>query len=189
MSSLHMHMIAHFINWLNGCIMLLHLLHSEIFADSLFLCSCAESQSVPLYLDVETSSFYSELNCAQVRKQLSPSDLYFGLRSVTVQHNMHIWHVNALSMWKSLSLSSVKSVSLFADRSVVCNNSMVGSLYFVLHEALPFPQSADQQTMFIQGEGTTPGANPSGILSHSSSASTLAPFTHSQCFYLAIQCS
>lgn len=78
---------------------------------------------------------------------------------------------------------------LCADRSVVCNNSMVGSLYFVLHEALPFPQSADQQTMFIQGEGTTPGANPSGILSHSSSASTLAPFTHSQCFYLAIQCS
>ncbi|CAM4615697.1 hypothetical protein PO909_007040 [Leuciscus waleckii] len=28
--------------------------------------SCAESQSVPLYLDVETSSFYSELNCAQI---------------------------------------------------------------------------------------------------------------------------
>lgn len=58
------------------------LLHSEIFTVSLFLCSCAESQSVPLYLDVETSSFYSELNCAQVRKQLSASDLHFGLRSV-----------------------------------------------------------------------------------------------------------
>ncbi|XP_062855720.1 transmembrane protein 179-like [Trichomycterus rosablanca] len=28
--------------------------------------SCAESQSVPLYLDVETSSFYSELTCAQI---------------------------------------------------------------------------------------------------------------------------
>ncbi|KAL2077077.1 hypothetical protein ACEWY4_026581 [Coilia grayii] len=28
--------------------------------------SCAESQSIPLYLDVETSSFYSELSCAQI---------------------------------------------------------------------------------------------------------------------------
>ncbi|XP_041654215.1 transmembrane protein 179 [Cheilinus undulatus] len=28
--------------------------------------SCAESQSVPLYLDVDTSSFYTELNLAQV---------------------------------------------------------------------------------------------------------------------------
>ncbi|KAG5263480.1 hypothetical protein AALO_G00265310 [Alosa alosa] len=28
--------------------------------------SCAESQSIPLYLDVETSSFYSELTCAQL---------------------------------------------------------------------------------------------------------------------------
>ncbi len=44
--------------------------HSDVFNDSLRLCSCAESQSVPLYLDVETSSFYSELNCAQVKEQL-----------------------------------------------------------------------------------------------------------------------
>jgi len=66
---------------------------------------------------------------------------------------------------------------------------MVGSLYFVLHEALPFPQSADQQTMFIQGEGTPPGANSSSVLSHSTFASTLAPFTLSQCFYLVIQYS
>lgn len=28
--------------------------------------SCAESQSVPLYLDVETSSFYTDLTCAEV---------------------------------------------------------------------------------------------------------------------------
>ncbi|XP_066504944.1 transmembrane protein 179-like isoform X2 [Hoplias malabaricus] len=28
--------------------------------------SCAESQSVPLYLDVETSSFYAELMCAEI---------------------------------------------------------------------------------------------------------------------------
>ena len=30
------------------------------------LFSCAESQSVPLYLDVDTSSFYTELSLAQV---------------------------------------------------------------------------------------------------------------------------
>lgn len=28
--------------------------------------SCAESQSVPLYLDVDASSFYTELSLAQV---------------------------------------------------------------------------------------------------------------------------
>ncbi|XP_030622578.1 transmembrane protein 179 [Chanos chanos] len=28
--------------------------------------SCAESQAIPLYLDVETSSFYTELTCAQI---------------------------------------------------------------------------------------------------------------------------
>ncbi|KAK1804423.1 hypothetical protein P4O66_020434 [Electrophorus voltai] len=28
--------------------------------------SCAESQAVPLYLDLETSSFYSEFTCAQI---------------------------------------------------------------------------------------------------------------------------
>ncbi|XP_045898320.1 transmembrane protein 179-like [Micropterus dolomieu] len=31
----------------------------------LFVFSCAESQSVPLYLDVDTSSFYTELSLAQ----------------------------------------------------------------------------------------------------------------------------
>lgn len=31
-----------------------------------FVLSCAESQSMPLYLDVDTSSFYTELNLAQV---------------------------------------------------------------------------------------------------------------------------
>lgn len=35
----------------------------------LFVFSCAESQSVPLYLDVDTSSFYTELSLAQVGVQ------------------------------------------------------------------------------------------------------------------------
>lgn len=33
----------------------------------ILVCSCAESQSMPLYLDVDTSSFYTELSLAQVR--------------------------------------------------------------------------------------------------------------------------
>lgn len=32
--------------------------------------SCAESQSVPLYLDVNTSTFYTDLSLAQVGAQM-----------------------------------------------------------------------------------------------------------------------
>lgn len=42
--------------------------HQKVFLISscMFVFSCAESQSVPLYLDVDTSSFYTELSLAQV---------------------------------------------------------------------------------------------------------------------------
>lgn len=45
------------------------LAYLEVLFSSILVCfefSCAESQSVPLYLDVDTSSFFTELSLAQV---------------------------------------------------------------------------------------------------------------------------
>lgn len=76
--------------------------------------SCADSQFVPLYLDVDTSSFYTELSLAQVGPLLDPiSRLKAGL--LTVRNSLSHGHLrahSAHSCWLYSDFTNAKGVSI-----------------------------------------------------------------------------
>uniref|UniRef100_A0AAY4CQ26 Uncharacterized protein n=1 Tax=Denticeps clupeoides TaxID=299321 RepID=A0AAY4CQ26_9TELE len=98
------------------------------------LYSCAESQAIPLYLDVETSSFYSELTCAQI-----------SLWCVTV-----LWLAHAILSFLRLYHSHSRQISspclsrekelLLGQAYCTCSHPHVG------HE---LPNSQHTSTVFI----------------------------------------
>uniref|UniRef100_A0A8C7G698 Uncharacterized protein n=1 Tax=Oncorhynchus kisutch TaxID=8019 RepID=A0A8C7G698_ONCKI len=69
--------------------------------------SCAESQSVPMYLDVETSSFYTELPLAEVVRHT------FLLKYFTPLLNMSESECSCDSVSLSLSHSVLSLLSLY----------------------------------------------------------------------------
>ncbi|KAG7225742.1 hypothetical protein INR49_014593 [Caranx melampygus] len=90
--------------------------------------SCAESQSVPLYLDVDTSSFYTELSLAQ-------ASLWGG----------------RLSGWLSPSWPSFGSTTPTARTSVALSSQREGAAAWTqyISQQLPYASTSSSNTHYL----------------------------------------